>query len=424
MTTHTHHPPESRSSVGGSPGFGAGPRIVMYTPEFAADPHRAYGQMRKKFGSLVPVDLAPGVPATLVIGYYTAIRILTDPDHFPADPRTWERNIPAECPVLAMMKRRENALRTDGQEHKRYRESTSAAINDVDLLGMHAVIEQIAIPLINTFCADGHADVLQCYVFPLVFTAVNTMLGVDADIGARVAAAMDAMFDAGAEVGAGDRMLHEALRLHTERKREEPGDDITTRLMRHPSGLTDEEVIQQLVTHYAIGVEPLVHLIGNALRLMLTDDRFAAGMHSGSLSTRDALDEVLFTDPPLANYCISYPRQPVLLNGVWLPAHQPVVISMAACNSDPTVNAVDGVERDGNRSHLAFSAGPHMCPAQDAAYLIAQDAIDQLLDALPEIELAGPAAELGWRTGPFHRALTALPVVFPKSDPFPEFPPP
>ncbi|MFE9324613.1 cytochrome P450, partial [Nocardia sp. NPDC052278] len=51
------------------------------------------------------------------------------------------------------------------------------------------------------------------------------------------------------------------------------------------------------------------------------------------------------------------------------------------------------------------------CPARTAAYLIAQDAIDQLLDARPGMQLAIPPDKLTWRPGPFHRALSTLPVV-------------
>jgi cytochrome P450 len=91
------------------------------------------------------------------------------------------------------------------------------------------------------------------------------------------------------------------------------------------------------------------------------------------------------------------------------------VVSMAACNNDPAISA--GHDRRGNRAHLAWGAGPHACPAQPLAYNIAQDAIDQLLDALPDTRLAVPAGELTWRTGPFHRALAALPVAFPVSEP-------
>lgn len=39
----------------------------------------------------------------------------------------------------------------------------------------------------------------------------------------------------------------------------------------------------------------------------------------------------------------------------------------------------------GNRSHLAWSTGPHTCPAKSVAYLTVQYAIDTLLDALPEM---------------------------------------
>ncbi|WP_425301340.1 hypothetical protein [Nocardia wallacei] len=51
------------------------------------------------------------------------------------------------------------------------------------------------------------------------------------------------------------------------------------------------------------------------------------------------------------------------------------------------------------------------------ALVIAQRALDQLLDALPDLRPAVPVAELAWRPGPFHRALAALPVVFPPSAP-------
>jgi cytochrome P450 len=107
---------------------------------------------------------------------------------------------------------------------------------------------------------------------------------------------------------------------------------------------------------------------------------------------------------------MTYPRQPILINDVWLPAHQPVLVSMAACNNDPAIRADD---HTGNRSHLAWGVGPRACPAQSLAYMVAQEAIDQLLDALPEMQV--PDDSPTWRPGPFHRSLAALPVTFPPS---------
>ncbi|MFC8386026.1 cytochrome P450 [Nocardia sp. NPDC057272] len=390
-------------------------RVAMWAPEFAADPQAAYQRMRRRFGSVVPVELSPGIRATLVIGYHTAVRILNDPEHFPADPRMWQRDIPLDCPVLPMLQFRPAALRTTGAEHTRYRQANVAGIAGVDLYAMHSTVEQFAIPLINSFCATGTADLLSQYAFPLVFQALNSMLGCTPEIGQQVATGMAQIFE-GDDAEAGNNLLASALADLVGLRQREPGDDVATRLLQHPAALTDEEMVHQLLVLYGAGIEPMLNLVVNTLRLMLTDDRFAGNVLGGSLSTRDALDEVLFTDPPLANFCMTYPRQPILVDDTWLPAHEPVVISMSACNNDPAIAGRDVVD---NRAHLAWSAGPHGCPAKPVAYLIVQDAIDQLLDALPELTLAVPVEDLVWRPGPFHRSLAALPVSFPKTPPLP-----
>ncbi|MFI6312957.1 cytochrome P450 [Nocardia fusca] len=390
-----------------------GPYVPLYSEEFAADPHKMYREMRQRFGSLAPVELAPGVPATLVIGYHTALRILHDPDHFPADPRVWQRGVAEDCPVLPMMEYRPNPMRTVGPEQLRYRSAAVSAIGEIDMHKLRPTIEQIAVTLINSFCADGYCDVVGQYASPLIFATLNAMLGCPPELGHRAARGLAAMFDT-VDAAEGNATQADALLELARLKRVQPGDDITTRLVRHPVQLSDEEARQQLALLYGAGTEPPQNLLANTLLLMLTDERFAANVLDGSLSTRDALDEVLFNDPPLSNYCISYPRQPMLIDGIWLPAQQPVLISMTACNNDPAIKA-DGPTV--NRSHLAFSAGPHSCPARSVALLIVQDALDQLLDALPEMELAVPQADLRWRPGPFHRALVSLPVTFPESPP-------
>ncbi|MQY22501.1 cytochrome P450 [Nocardia macrotermitis] len=389
-------------------------RIALYSPEFAAMPHHCYRDMRKRYGSLVPAELSPGVPATLVIGYRTAVQILHDPAHFPVDPRTWEKDVPDECPVKPMLAYRPNAIHSSGEEHRRYRDANVAALGGVDLHGLHAVVERVAVPLISRFCEIGSADLVADYARPLAFQVVNEMLGCSPDIGHRVSTGVLTIFN-GEDAAAGNTMLIGALSELVAGKRADPGNDVTTRLVQHPAGFDDQEVIEQLVPLYGAGVEPVLNLIANTLLLILTNERFAGSLLGGSLSTRDALDEVLFLDPPIANFCMTYPRQPVLLDDVWLPAHQPVIISIAACNNDP---AISGGDYTGNRSHLAWGAGPHACPARQSAYLIAQDGVDQLLDALPEIELAGDPNDLIWRPGPFHRALSNLPVTFEPSQPF------
>ncbi|MEU7401291.1 MULTISPECIES: cytochrome P450 [unclassified Streptomyces] len=388
-------------------------RIALYAPEFAADPHAAYRSMRRVHGPLVPVDLAPGVPATLVIGYYQARRILNDPLRFPADPRAWERLIPATCPVRPMMEWRPNALRSGGAEHARYRAANTHAIDKVDQHGLRALVEKVADGAIDGFRAAGSADLLTQYSFPIAFSVLSALLGCPDEIGQRIADGMAKIFDT-TNADDGNRILAQAVSDLVTLRRRHPGDDITSRLALHPADLTDEEMSHQLVTLYGAGIEPLTNLISNTILKILTDEEFSADLHAGLSTVRDALDAVLYTDPPMMNYCISYPPYPVDVEGVLLPADQPVVISMSAANNDPALT--DGVpvgSHAGNRAHLAWSTGPHTCPARSHAYLIAETAVTHLLDALPETDLARPLAELTWRPGPFHRALESLPVTFP-----------
>ncbi|WP_258081628.1 cytochrome P450 [Nocardia nova] len=392
--------------------------IPIYTPEFAADPHRHYRAMRERFGSLVPVEIWPGVPATLVIAYRTAVRILNDPAHFPSDPRPWQRNVDTNIPIMPMIEWRPNALRSNGGtvEHRRYRDATNDALGGVDKLAVHSIVEKIAVPAINAFCEGGRADLLSQYISPTTFSILNEIIGCPLDIGEQVAAASAALFE-GVDTATVDEMLDSALLELTHLKRHTPGDDIATRLVNHPAQLTDHEVVHQLVTMYSAGHELPQDLIANAMLLMMTDQRYMASRTNNSpLSTKTALVEILTTDPPLANYLLTYPAQPIEVDGVWLPANQPVMVSMAACSSDPAADTGDYAD---SSWHLGWGTGPHTCPvhAQSLSMMVATDVIDVFFDALPDARPAVPVSELVWRPGPFHRALAAFPIVFPPSPP-------
>jgi len=217
-------------------------RVPMYTPEFAADPHRGYEQMRRQHGSLVPVLLDPDVPATLVIGYHTALGILHDQERFPADPRRWQEGVPDACPVKPMMEWRPNALRSSGAEHARYRGANVYSLDAVDLHGLRTVVQDVAVSLINDFCQAGKGELISQYAFPLAFQVLNRLLGCPPEIGGRVALGMAQIFE-GVDAEAGNAMLGEALVELVTLKRENPADDITTRLLQHESGLDTTEMV-------------------------------------------------------------------------------------------------------------------------------------------------------------------------------------
>ncbi|MEV0111118.1 cytochrome P450 [Nocardia sp. NPDC050799] len=401
------------------------PRTKLYTLAFAIAPYAAYERMRGGGNTLAPVELAPGVPATLVLSYPTAVRILNDPERFPADPRVWQKSLGEEHPLLPMLQWRPNALRCAGKEHTRYRDALIQATAAVDLHAVRDRTIRVAVSLINRLLeiADYRetvglyvVEVIDHYITPLVFTVLNEVVGCPPDIGQRLRRAFAAMFEGidteevNAEVASA---LVELLAL----KHAVPGEDIASRLVHQCGGLSDEERMAQLVTIYSAGIEPVRNLIANTMRRMLTDARYRHDNHNFTPPVEDAVEETLADDPPMANLCNSYPRQPVLVDGVWLPAHQPVLVSMAACNTDPAIVGDKGWTD--NKSHLAFGSGPHACLdiARGMTKQIAVQAIAQFFDAFPEAELAIPAHEVAWRPGPFHRAPAAVPVAVPSTPP-------
>lgn len=384
-------------------------RCPMHDAVFAADPHQVYDRLRAQ-GAAGPVELAPGIDATLVVGHEMALRVLQNSTLFARDARRWkalnEGRIPLDSPVLPMMAYRPNCLFTDGAVHLRLRKAVTDSLARLNITRIRRDVEPIADYLIDQFSERGRADLLNDYAKLLPLLLFNKLFGSPADIGDTITSTMSAIFDGKDAQRANDELtacLMELIAL----KRRRPGDDVTSWLIQHPAGLTDEELKDQLVMLMGAGVEPERNLIGNALLLLLAPG--ASGRDSGLL-VEEAIDHVLWNQTPIANYATHYPVQDVELGGVVAEAGTPVVISFAAANSDPALAEARRTHSKG--AHLAWGAGPHACPAKDPAQVIAVTAIEKLLNALPDLTLAVHEKELEWRPGPFHRALATLPVAF------------
>ncbi|ASO21260.1 cytochrome P450 [Actinoalloteichus hoggarensis] len=407
---HVHPPDGARSSP--PPGCPAHDGVTrLYLPEFAADPNAVYDSLRAQ-GPVAPVEIAPGVPATLVTSYSTALEVLRDPRNFPKDPRRWQQTVPPDSPVLPMLMYRDNCLFTDGERHRRLRAALNDGLGGVDSVTLRGYVERGATTLIDEFAPAGEADLLTQYGRLLPILVLDQMFATPPHLSERLTTALGTIFEG---VAANAEQANRELFLCTaelvETRRAAPGRDVVSWLIAHPAELTQEELVSTIMLLMAAGIEPTQNLIANVLRLLLSDDRFAGGLTGGSVALDDALTEILWTDPPMANYATTHPIHDVYLaGGVRVPGDRPVLISLAAANADPEVSAA---RASGNRAHLAWSAGPHVCPAQSQAMTIASVAVETLLDRLPDLELAVPVDDLTWRPGPFHRALDSLPVRFP-----------
>src|SRR5262249_35838019 len=142
-----------------------------------------------------PIELSPGVPATLVTGYEAALSVLRDPITFPKDPRGWQRTVPDDCPVLPMMMYRPNCRHADGAAHSRLRAAVADSLARVDLFSLRGYVETSADTLIAEFVEKGTCDLVADYARVLPLLVFNEMFGCPPDIGDRLVTGMSGIFD-------------------------------------------------------------------------------------------------------------------------------------------------------------------------------------------------------------------------------------
>ncbi|MGW4548761.1 cytochrome P450 [Streptomyces violaceorubidus] len=392
----------------GCPAHGSGARVPLHGPEFAADP-QAYYEYLRHYGAAAPVELAPGVEATLVTDYAAALQLLQDSGTFRKDARRWrafnEGKVGPDSPVAPLLAYRPNCMFADGADHLRLRQAVTDSMARVDTRRLSRSTEQISGYLISQFGSRGSADLLGDYAKQLPLFVFNELFGCPADIGDRVMFGISGMFD-GVNAERAAAVLFDAVGELVRLKRRKPGEDVTSWLMQHEARLDDEEMVHQLALLLGAGAEPLRNLIGNTLHRLLTHERYA---REGGLID-EALDDTLWENSPMANFAPHYPAVDTELAGQQMQAGDLVLVSFAAANTGPALKA--SRQAGSNRAHLAWSAGPHACPSKDPARHITVAAIEHLLNELPDVELAVPEDSLTWRPGPFNRALATLPARF------------
>lgn len=390
--------------------------VPLYGAEFARDPYAVYDRLRA-YGDLAPVEIAPGVGAMLVTDYRAALDLLHDPVTWSKDATVWMDSVPEDSAVMPMLRGRPNALFTDGDVHARYRRVITDSFSQLEPHELRRHVKEVADTLIARFGQDGQVDLVGQYARLLPLLLFNRVFGLPDSKGDLLIAGISGMFDSKTpeEAAAADAAYTRYIGELTETKKQQRGPDLTSWFMDHPEALSEEEVIHQIVVTMGAGYEPMANLIGNALNRMLADDRYYSTLSGGGLTPRDALHDVLRNDPPMANYSAHYPKRDVYFHGVWLRAGQLVLVSYAAASTQGGRTAPGeraGVTSSGQGAHLAWAAGPHACPVQQPALLIATTAIERLTAWLSDLEPLVPTHELTYRHGPFQRALERLPARF------------
>ncbi|GAB1325848.1 cytochrome P450 [Streptomyces sennicomposti] len=391
--------------------------VPLSGPRFQTEPAVLYREMRREHGAVTPVLLDGDVPAWLVLGYRELHQVTGDPVLFSRDSDLWNQweNIPDNWPLLPMIGRKQpSILYTVGERHRERAAMISNALEAVEPSELRRQAERFADELIDAVCGEGVADLVGDYAMLLPVRVLARLYGVPDEEGPALVTALNDMIDGRERAIAGQQHLASAIAQLLTERRARPADDVASRMLADPGGFTDEEIAQDLMVMMAAGHQPTADWIGNSLRLMLTDERFAASLFGGRNSVADAMNEVLWEDTPTQNVAGRWASRDTHLGGRRIRQGDLVLLGLQGANSDPQVRVHGSALTGGNNAHFSFGHGEHRCPfpAQEVAEVIARTGIEVVLDRLPDIDLAVPAESLTRRPSPWLRGLTRLPVRF------------
>ncbi|MFI5591224.1 cytochrome P450 [Amycolatopsis sp. NPDC051758] len=378
------------------------------------NPASAYQQLREECGQVAPVDLDRGIPAWLVMGYQEIRAVVRNDLSFSRDSHHWRllRNgrISPESGLLPIMAPRANAYFSDGATHRRLRAPIYAGLAGLDEQRTARLIRATCDRLIDRLPADGPIDLVTSYAAQVPMLTVAALFGITPDLGERLQACVIALFGSGADAqalfGEMEAILTDVISAH----RAAPADDLTTAFLDHPGHHNDGEVLASMLLALGAGWETTQVWIAQTLRIMLTDPRFAAQVRGGHLGIDDALDHVLWTDPPMANQPTRWATSDTVLAGQRIARGDALILGLAAANTDPWAGGQDRLD-SANRAHLAFGVGPHACPAKRLSRLITRTAVETVQHRLPDARLDIPATEVPLHPSPWTRGPAHLPVT-------------
>ncbi|WP_371636283.1 cytochrome P450 [Streptomyces zaomyceticus] len=424
------HASEPTSEAPPGPGSDSSPESApeLFTWEFASDPYPAYAWLRER-APVHRTTLPSGVEAWLVTRYADARQALADqrlsknPAHHDESPHAkGKTGIPGERKAELMT----HLLNIDPPDHTRLRRLVSKAFTPRRVAEFAPRVQELTDRLIDSFVEKGSADLIHEFAFPLPIYAICDLLGVpeeDQD-DFRDWAGMMIRHGGGPRGGVARsvKKMRGYLAELIHRKREEPGDDLISGLIKasdHGEHLTENEAAAMAFILLFAGFETTVNLIGNGMYQLLRhpgqrerlQDSIAAG-ETGLLET--GIEELLRYDGPVEMATWRYATESLVIGGQEVPAGDPVLVVLAAADRDPErfdgPDTLDLARRD--NQHLGYGHGIHYCLGAPLARLEGQTALATLLTRLPDLRLAADPAELRWRGGLIMRGLRTLPVEF------------
>ncbi|MER7755918.1 cytochrome P450 [Kitasatospora sp. NPDC097643] len=369
--------------------------------------------------SVTRAELPGGAACWLVTGYPEVRTVLSD-RRFSADVRhpAFPFLLPGRREILAA---NPSFLRLDDPEHARLRRMVTGDFLVKRVEAMRPDVQRIVDEALDRMTAGvTGADLVTGFALPVPSLVICLLLGVpyeDRDRFQSLSRTLLSNESPLPEIARAQEELEDYLGSLAARKREQPGDDILSRLVARDD-LTVREVASTGILLLIAGHETTANMIALSTALLL-DRPEQVDRLADPAALPGAVEELLRHLTIVHSGLPRVALEDVELDGTVIRAGEGVLAMLSTANRDeelfggaghPSVDELD-LDRDARR-HLAFGFGVHQCLGQPLARAELQIALATLFRRLPGLRLAVPRGELDFRTDTLIYGLRSLPVTW------------
>ncbi|WP_327290751.1 cytochrome P450 family protein [Streptomyces sp. NBC_01198] len=357
------------------------------------------------------MELPGGVQAWAVSDQALLKELLTDP-RVSKDPRqhwsAWANGeITPDWPLFTWVAVT-NMFTAYGGDHRRLRKLVSVAFTARRTEALRPWIEQLTGDLLDALAAapaGEPVDLREAYCYPIPIQVICQLFGIeDEETRTELRRLVDNIFNTAIspeDAVATFTGIHQVLSGLVARKREKPGDDLTSVLIsaREEDGsrLTEGELVDTLILMISAGHETTVNLLDNAVHALLRHPEQLELVRAGGAGWSDVIEETLRAEAPVASLPLRYAVDDITAGGVHIKKGEAILASYAAAGRHPAYHGATADRFDitrANKEHLAFGHGAHFCLGAPLARLEAEIALPALFARFPGLALAVPDEEL------------------------------